>query len=135
MWGPGDTERRICDMGETVVADDSRNDPAVGLSSAHDGDRPRAPQSEPLAESGVAVPRAPRWEPIETAPKDGTEVLVASPGRHHQPADRSYVAAARYHDGEGWYEVNNDPTDIWGGPLYPTHWMPLPLPPSPSQDR
>jgi hypothetical protein len=65
------------------------------------------------------------WQPIETAPKDGTSVLVA--GRHN------YVGQARFVDRD-WYEANNDPGDAWGGPLMPpSHWMPLP--PAPTDPR
>lgn len=55
-----------------------------------------------------------KWQPIETAPVDGTEILVAE--------DR-YVTVARWC---GFY---------WGdglslmGSIGPTHWMPLPEPP------
>lgn len=70
------------------------------------------------------------WQPIETAPKDGTMILVwdesSSPG----------VVAAYFlsetHDDEEWSGwiygdqllADADPE----GPL-PTHWMPLPEPP------
>jgi hypothetical protein len=30
---------------------------------------------------------------------------------------------------DGWYWAGNDPTDSWGGRIYPTHYMPLPDPP------
>ena len=60
------------------------------------------------------------WQPIETAPKDGREVLVA--------VGKSYtggvlVAFWCEHD-EAW---NDWDRDIWE----PTHWMPLPGPPTP----
>ena len=62
------------------------------------------------------------WQPIETAPKDEFHVLVATQG---------YVTAAVWHShAAGWYETNNDPTDAWGFELFPTHWMPLPAPPT-----
>ena len=72
-----------------------------------------------------------KWQPMQTAPKDGSEVLLAveqragMPGRYlvghwmpgghciedHPPIDR------------GWY--------FWNGSMFdeaskPTHWMPLP---------
>jgi hypothetical protein len=62
------------------------------------------------------------WRPIETAPLDGTHVLVV---------DENAVSEARYIEGHGWYLAQNDPTDSWGpGPLTPSHWMHLPPPPN-----
>ncbi len=60
------------------------------------------------------------WRPIETAPKDGTKVLVFCP--HDSP----FQAVANYHRQEspewvGWVE-SYDGEDIWP----PSHWMPLP---------
>lgn len=55
------------------------------------------------------------WQLIETAPKDGTRILVCRADRFPK---NTYVAR--------WHE------DVWSiGPLgewraYPTHWMPLP---------
>lgn len=60
------------------------------------------------------------WQPIETAPKDGTWVLL-----YHQYARISDW----YWDGQKWH---NDVLD-WGDDepsLAPTHWQPLPDPPS-----
>lgn len=62
------------------------------------------------------------WQPIATAPMDGTEVLIG--------LTNTWVFAARWIEGEGWYEVNNDPTDHWGQQWYPTHWMHFPNPPT-----
>lgn len=58
MWGPGDTERLMCDVGETVVTHDSQADPAVGLSPAHDGDLPTRVTSSCSCPSGVALEAA-----------------------------------------------------------------------------
>ncbi|GBU19377.1 MULTISPECIES: hypothetical protein [Methylobacterium] len=63
-----------------------------------------------------------RWHPIETAPTDGVAILLAV-------ADE-WVTCGRHCPDEGWYELGNDPSDVWGGPFYPTHWMPLPPPPA-----
>jgi hypothetical protein len=62
------------------------------------------------------------WQKIETAPKDGVYVLVARAGQ--------WVGEARWTEGGGWREPNNDWTDSWGQELHPTHWMPLPAPPT-----
>jgi hypothetical protein len=61
------------------------------------------------------------WQPIETAPKDGSNVLVIEAGNS--------VPVVAYWDNDmdgGW----------WGywqteqlNPHKPTHWMPLPAPP------
>lgn len=66
-----------------------------------------------------------RWQPIETAPKDGTNVVLASSER---------VTFGRWLDNsqtrwpwEGWIT----PDGPWGpkATKAPTHWMPLPEPP------
>lgn len=57
------------------------------------------------------------WKPIETAPRDGTAVLVALPGV--RPV---YVS---WRSGEWRY-----PFTVRRLKAYqPTHWMPLPAPP------
>lgn len=66
------------------------------------------------------------WLPIETAPKDGTSVLLGT--------DRGAVGEARYIEGAWWW-AGNDPGDSWGRPVYDYEargWMPLPDPPKAS---
>ena len=55
------------------------------------------------------------WQPIETAPRDGTAVLV---GRVYEDGKVEYAVACNYNDGLGWSDM---------GAL--THWQPLPSPP------
>jgi hypothetical protein len=60
------------------------------------------------------------WQPIDTAPKDGTEVLLIAT-RHSMlmPHPEMIVGAYR----QGW----------WSGPStlsHVTHWQPLPAPPT-----
>lgn len=59
------------------------------------------------------------WQPIETAPKDGTEFLVFCTDDGH-----SYICFCNYLAGGYW-----NPDAEVGGKLNPTHWMPLPKPP------
>lgn len=59
------------------------------------------------------------WQPIETAPRDGTEIIG-----HDIRTGVSHVTRWDY----GW----DDPDDHYysEAPEYsPTHWMPLPSPP------
>lgn len=81
------------------------------------------------------------WQPIETAPKDGTSILVAD-------ADDIYKVEWRADDGMSskktfsWCISESDRNDELGSGLIvdePTHWMPLPQlpreePPPPPPD-
>jgi hypothetical protein len=68
------------------------------------------------------------WQPIETAPKDGTAVLVFGE-RYSTPNGTPGIAVAR------WYEDGFPPQTWWGTAgnslvvQCPSHWMPLPPPP------
>jgi hypothetical protein len=64
--------------------------------------------------------RSHQWEPIDTAPHDGTHIVLS---------DGEVVTVGRYLENGRWFGANADPTDYWDGELYPTHWMPLPTPP------
>jgi len=67
------------------------------------------------------------WQPIATAPKDGTAVLGYFPGRRGYVARQDVVPIHWSGWGGGvWEDVNG------GKPsAEPTHWMPLPDPPPP----
>lgn len=90
------------------------------------------------------------WQPIETAPKDGTKVLGFGSGtdRGVWPADKKMpemmcVIYWSWHEvddfedaGEGLFKkVKKIALEMWQphGPHFfkPTHWMPLPEPPAP----
>jgi len=65
------------------------------------------------------------WLPIETAPKDGTEVLVFSPDVYY-PVEIVTWQKNPY-NGDAWASARCvDGLTISGRP---THWMPLPPPP------
>lgn len=63
------------------------------------------------------------WQPIESAPKDGTEILIAYDGS---------VSIAFFHTGyDNWRDENGVKLD-WDPDWFDqnvTHWMPLPEPP------
>lgn len=60
-----------------------------------------------------------KWQPIETAPKDGTEILIC--------LAENYIVKVVWSD--LWGAWLND-TDIIGS-MIPTHWQPLPASPTP----
>jgi len=68
-----------------------------------------------------------KWQPIESAPRDGTRILVwgrldgeCEDGPHPLPA---YCDAADEDGGTRWLAQGLETVE------YPTHWMPLPPPP------
>lgn len=76
------------------------------------------------------------WRPIETAPKDGTAVLVFSP--YEDRTDPTNVVVAKYKEAfsktpnvGGWWEYCEKLISDVQGEVEPppTHWMPLPEPP------
>lgn len=65
------------------------------------------------------------WQPIATAPKSGTSVLVAV---------SKIVGEANFDDDDAsadgnWYWAQEHWTDHNARAIYPTHWMPLPAAP------
>lgn len=69
------------------------------------------------------------WQPIKTAPKDGTSVIIAVP--HNDPS--GFVVGEAYCNERrgGWWWANLSYDDDYADPIRqaPTHWMPLPKPP------
>jgi hypothetical protein len=67
------------------------------------------------------------WQPIDTAPKDGTKVWVYG---CFDGAEKGFMATAHYCTqddyGDGWIFVGMNP-GTWKYKL--THWQPLPQPP------
>ncbi|HTH32579.1 MAG TPA: DUF551 domain-containing protein [Lacibacter sp.] len=70
------------------------------------------------------------WQAIETAPKDGTNIIVSAIAFNSQ-----YVGEVHFRNGK-WYccandgELSNDILDDYIGWFQnPTHWRPLPIPP------
>jgi hypothetical protein len=73
------------------------------------------------------------WQPIETAPKDGTTIL--RPHRIWGAMDVRYLTEDQRHftsvlaDGIPWEWVNGDYTTAWTDSAFLPYWMPLPEPP------
>jgi hypothetical protein len=72
------------------------------------------------------------WQPIETAPKDGTAVLVYPATWGSKPASIAKWNEDKYaKNPRPFWERDDDLGKVSisrGKP--PTHWMPLPAPPS-----
>jgi len=84
---------------------------------------------------------AQQWQPIDTAPKTGRTLLLGYPNAlgnwrttRGQWMSDEYIAEywEEPENGEaGWYETAveaEDPPNCWC--IEPTHWMPLPAPPT-----
>lgn len=63
----------------------------------------------------------PAWQPIETAPKDGTDILAYQ--RWEEGTER--ILVMRWDEKGGWR------TNVHSFVRFdPSHWMPLPSPPA-----
>jgi hypothetical protein len=80
------------------------------------------------------------WQPIETAPRDGTHIMGYNGDERYElsniketwmgKAPEGSINYQKWMDGEiprntGWEYVERDCCFKWS----PTHWMPLPAPP------
>ena len=85
--------------------------------------------SEEQMRKCITAALAAMWQPIETAPKDGTRVIVTGWNFGVVGSDRHIATAVWLEDRQEWSEVEEE------GDLstlaYLTHWMPLP--PAPTQ--
>jgi hypothetical protein len=64
------------------------------------------------------------WQPIETAPRDGTRIIVYRP-----KFDGNYIPQVGY----DFWMTGSYYSECWGKSRKdcpPTHWMPFPEPPS-----
>ncbi len=64
------------------------------------------------------------WQPISTAPKDGTHIFLYEPYDH--PCVAFYVTSPEW---SGWMFADELLADVKPEGPEPTHWMPLPPPP------
>lgn len=97
------------------------------LSDPHEGMDEMMDHLEARAALSAAAKPVEQWRPIETAPKDGTDVLVHAAG--------STYAVSWCEEAEGWVVDDNKhgPYRLRGS--YPTHWMPLPSAPGAEQAK
>lgn len=95
-----------------------------------------APQPNQEFSSLPPTPLAEKWLPIASAPGDGTPVLLVTAKQGGPGAWWGYWAEgdAQTQDGKtGWADGSTDSFDdlrIYDGHREPSHWMPLPPPPT-----
>ena len=77
-------------------------------------------------------PRFGKWQPIETAPKDATPILVYIPSQKDRKPVQEVWWALLYDGGPGYWSTPLGPSGRGYTilPEAPTHWMPLPPPPA-----
>lgn len=70
-----------------------------------------------------------KWQPIETAPRDGTEIIVINDSKGGYCTEPYQIGVATW--GQSLSKVRWTSTVCCDGVSYfqPTHWMPLPAPP------
>jgi hypothetical protein len=123
--------------------DCDRSNGSVNQQAFSDADRAlRAALASPVAAQAPKLEG--QWQPIETAPKDGTHILAfwpLHPFGDDDNMDESKVVggvrAVTFLSGNYWVEPDYlDATGAWFGDdcchaPTPTHWQPLPAPPQP----
>lgn len=107
-----------------LIGDEEHNDVAEFFHSDHATVGQSYETAMTLARTLVNASAA--WQPIETAPRDGTPILCFRPDAlGHGFSDQSGIDVLWWEDGSWTYDgdgrISIDP---------PTHWMPLPAPPS-----
>lgn len=122
---PGVLETVCC----AVVLGEDEDGNAVHLSerearAAYDAIRAALSSSAPKEEAG--------WRPIETAPKDGTRILAVAPDGDGWLIGVAVWCKTPHVPIYGFHFTEGDPED-WDI-CRASHWMPLPTPPSASND-
>lgn len=63
-----------------------------------------------------------KWQPIETAPRNGTDILLGFAGQKRPPVVAGWFDLGEREVNEWWADY--DSTNMIKGT--PTHWMPIP---------
>ena len=71
----------------------------------------------------------PEWQPIETAPRDGSKAWL------RVPADEGVISVLGAMRGNDWCGAFWTGHNWASSTVYPTHWMPLPAAPKPRADN
>lgn len=94
----------------------------------------KSPDAHDLARAALLAADAAAWQPIESAPKDGTVINVLLP-HDISDSDREFYCYPQSRVSFGWAWGNGKfrPCAGISVPVFiePTHWMPLPMTPEP----
>jgi hypothetical protein len=74
-----------------------------------------------------------QWQPIETAPKDGTTIIIFDSYSDDKGIDGYGVCTARWDYSLKWWIMHQRYSNVISL-INPTHWMPLPEPPQERKD-
>ncbi len=82
--------------------------------------------------AALAAPKAEAWQPIATAPKNGTHVLVIVMTSKEPRADIAHWNEGEWRAGtdDCWDDARGKGGEVLGYYADATHWMPLPAPPT-----
>lgn len=72
------------------------------------------------------------WQPIETAPNDGSVCIVYDSGVNFPRPETNNIWLARIYSKSSWCSLDESTENGYASGhfgLKPTHWMPLPKPP------
>jgi hypothetical protein len=111
------TQERLTEAAQMLGKGDSYRTVAAHFNKNVDG------MKAALKRYGMYQPRfSGSWHPIETAPKDGTVIIVYGRFPYKENVQTVFYQTAAW-TGGGWTNA----ADSWLGDV--THWMPLPPPP------
>ncbi len=69
------------------------------------------------------------WQPIETAPRNWTGIIL------YDPVCDPEVFQGYYSEPDGGDDCWMEDQGMGSEQVFPTHWMPLPSPPSSTEER
>lgn len=79
----------------------------------------------------AAIAAMPGWQPIASAPKDGTEIILGDHGGSYAGYWSTAECRRIPSSSEGnWFDECDRGNEVCARPSRPIHWMPMPDPPA-----
>ena len=133
VWGSRQRDRTFAHRPETG-ATEMTDDLIDRVARAIEKNKKSIPDWRFLARA--AIEAMPGWQPIKSAPRDGTKIdlWITPPPGALTTGRYSRVADCWYADGRWWFcnesQYASDPANCRSEVWHVTHWMPLPDPPN-----